>query len=119
VLASAFATALQILMVERYASRHDVVALTLVEMATAFLGFLLIALALGQLAVPRGWTVWAALIVTGVFASALGYLIQVWAQRRISATRIALVFSRLCGRASSATSSPTTGSVCSAGAVAP
>jgi drug/metabolite transporter (DMT)-like permease len=62
-------------------------------MATAFLGFLLIALALGQLAVPRGWTVWGALIVTGVFASALGYLIQVWTQRRISATRIALVFS--------------------------
>jgi len=93
VLASAFATALQILMVERYASRHDAVALTLVEMATAFLGFLLIALVLGQLAVPRGWTVWGALIVTGVFASALGYLIQVWAQRRISATRIALVFS--------------------------
>jgi drug/metabolite transporter (DMT)-like permease len=93
VLASAFATALQILMVERYASRHDAVALTLVEMATASLGFLLIALALGQLAVPRGWTVWGALMVTGVFASALGYLIQVWAQRRISATRIALVFS--------------------------
>jgi drug/metabolite transporter (DMT)-like permease len=93
VLASAFATALQILMVERYASRHDPVALTLVEMVTAFLGFLLIALALGQLAVPRGWTVWGALVVTGVFASALGYLIQVWAQRRISATRIALVFS--------------------------
>jgi hypothetical protein len=41
-------------MVERYASRHDAVALTLVEMATAFPGFLLIALALGQLAVPRG-----------------------------------------------------------------
>ena len=93
VLASAFATALQILMVERYASRHDALALTLVEMATAFLGFLLIALVLGQLAVPRGWTVWGALIVTGIFASALGYLIQVWAQRRISATRIALVFS--------------------------
>jgi drug/metabolite transporter (DMT)-like permease len=93
VLASAFATALQILMVERYASRHDAVVLTLVEMATAFLGFLLIAVALGQLAVPRGWTVWGALIVTGIFASALGYLIQVWAQRRISATRIALVFS--------------------------
>jgi drug/metabolite transporter (DMT)-like permease len=93
VLASAFATALQILMVERYASRHDAVALTLVEMVTAFLSFLLIALALGQVAVPRGWTVWGALVVTGVFASALGYLIQVWAQRRISATRIALVFS--------------------------
>jgi drug/metabolite transporter (DMT)-like permease len=95
VLASALATALQILMVERYASRHDALALTLVEMATAFLGFLLIALVLGQLAMPRGWTVWGALIVTGVFASALGFLIQVWAQRRISATRIALVFSRI------------------------
>jgi drug/metabolite transporter (DMT)-like permease len=33
------------------------------------------------------------LIVTGVFASALGYSIQVWAQQRISATRIALVLS--------------------------
>jgi drug/metabolite transporter (DMT)-like permease len=37
--------------------------------------------------------VWGALIVTGVFASALAYLIQVWAQRRISAARIAIVFS--------------------------
>ena len=43
-------------------------------------------------AVPRGWTVWGALIVTGVFASALGFLIQTWAQRRTSATRTALVF---------------------------
>ena len=42
---------------------------------------------------PRGWTVWGALLVTGIFASALAYLIQVWAQQRISATRIALVFS--------------------------
>jgi drug/metabolite transporter (DMT)-like permease len=37
--------------------------------------------------------VWGALIVTGVFASALAYLIQVWAQKRISATRIAIIFS--------------------------
>lgn len=93
VLASTAAQALQILMVERYATRYDAVALTLVEMATCFAGFLAIALALGQLEVPRGWTVWGALIVTGVFASALAYLIQVWAQRRISAARIAIVFS--------------------------
>jgi drug/metabolite transporter (DMT)-like permease len=93
VLASTAAQALQIVMVERYATRYDAVALTLVEMATCFAGFLVIALALGQLEVPRGWTVWGALIVTGVFASALGYLIQVWAQRRISAARIAIVFS--------------------------
>ena len=53
----------------------------------------MIALALGELEVPHGRTVWGALLVTGVFASALAYLIQVWAQRRISAARIALVFS--------------------------
>ena len=93
VLASAAAQALQILIVERYATRYDAVALTLVQMAACLAGFLVIALALGELEVPHGRTVWGALIVTGVFASALAYLIQVWAQRRISAARIAIVFS--------------------------
>ena len=93
VLASAAAQALQIVMVERYASRYDAIALVLVEMGACFLGFLAIALALGELEVPHGRTVWGALLVTGVFASALAYLIQVWAQRRISAARIAIVFS--------------------------
>ena len=92
VLASTTAQALQIVMVERYANRYDAVALTLVEMAACCVGFLAIALALGELSWPRGWTVWGALVVTGVFASALAYLIQVWAQRRLSAARIALVF---------------------------
>jgi drug/metabolite transporter (DMT)-like permease len=93
VLAGAAAQALQILMVERFATRYDAIALTLVQMGACFAGFLVIALALGQLEVPHGSTVWGALIVTGVFASALAYLIQVWAQRRMSAARIAIVFS--------------------------
>ena len=92
VLASTGAQALQILMVERYAARFDAIALTFVEMVVCFVGFTAVAVALGDLSVPRGWTVWGALLVTGVFASALAYLIQIWAQRRISATRIALVF---------------------------
>ena len=93
VLASAAAQALQIVAVERYARRYDAIALTIVQMGVCLVGFLVIALALGQLEVPRGWTVWGALLVTGVFASALAYLIQVWAQRRLSAARIAIVFS--------------------------
>ena len=60
---------------------------------TVCVGCAAIAIALGDLDLPRGWTVWSALLVTGVFASALAYLIQAWAQRRISATRIALLFS--------------------------
>jgi drug/metabolite transporter (DMT)-like permease len=93
VLASTSAQALQIVMVERYAARFDAIALTLVAMATSSLGFLAVALARGDLPVPHGWTVWGALLVTGIFASSLAVLIQVWAQRRMSAARIALVFS--------------------------
>ena len=93
VLASTSAQALQIVMVERYASRFDAIALTLVAMGTSSLAFLAIALARADLPLPRGWTVWGALLVTGVFASALAVLIQVWAQRRLSAAWIAIVFS--------------------------
>ncbi len=83
---------LQIVAMERYAPRHDPLAFTQVEMLAAFAGFALVALALGQIELPRGWTVWGALLVTGVFASALGFLVQTWAQQRTSATRTALAF---------------------------
>jgi drug/metabolite transporter (DMT)-like permease len=92
VLVSTSAQALQIVMVERYARRFDAIALTFVAMATSCAGFLVVALARGELRVPHGWTVLGALLVTGIFASALAVLIQVWAQRRMSAARIALVF---------------------------
>jgi drug/metabolite transporter (DMT)-like permease len=84
---------LQIVLMERYAPRYDAIAFTLVEMLTSFAGLLAIALALGQLKVPHGWTVWGALLVTGVFASALAFLAQTWAQRRATATQTALAFS--------------------------
>jgi len=80
-------------LMERYAPRYDAFAFTLVEMLTSFAGLLAIALALGQLRVPHGWTVWGSLIVTGVFASALAFLAQTWAQRRATATQTALAFS--------------------------
>ena len=92
VLVAAAVYSLQIVLMERYAPRYDALAFTFVEMAAAFVGLLVVALALGDLSVPRGWTVWGALLVTGVFASALGYLVQTWAQRRASATRTALAF---------------------------
>ena len=93
VLASAVAQALQIVMVERYANRYDAVALTFVEVAAAAVVFGAIAAARGDLSVPHGTTVWAAILVTGLFGVAFAYLVQVWAQRRVTATRIAIVFS--------------------------
>jgi drug/metabolite transporter (DMT)-like permease len=92
VLAGAAVYSLQIVLMERFAPRYDAIAFTLVEMAAAFVGLGVVALALGDVSVPRGWTVWGALLVTGVFASALAFLVQTWAQRRTSATRTALVF---------------------------
>jgi drug/metabolite transporter (DMT)-like permease len=92
VLAGAAVYSLQIVLMERFAPRYDVVAFTLVEMAAACAGLGVVALARGELGIPHGWTVWGALLVTGVFASALAYLVQTWAQRRTSATRTALAF---------------------------
>lgn len=92
VLAGAAVYSLQILLLERYAPRYDVIAFTFVEMLVAFGGLTVVAAALGELRMPHGGTVWGALVVTGVFASALGSLAQTWAQRRASATQTALIF---------------------------
>ena len=92
VLAGAAVYSLQIVLMERYAPRFDAIAFTLVEMLISFAALLAIAVALGQLHVPHGWTVWGALLVTGVFASALAFLAQTWAQRHASATQTALAF---------------------------
>jgi drug/metabolite transporter (DMT)-like permease len=92
VLGNAVAQSFQIASMERFAPRYDPRALTFLQMTTCFVGFTVIAVALGELEVPRGSTVWGALVVTGVFAGALGYLIATWVQARTTAARAALVF---------------------------
>ncbi len=92
VLGGAAVYALQIVLMERYAPRFDPLGFTTVELAAAFVLLAAVALGTGQVAVPHGRTVWAALLVTGVFASALAFLAQTWAQRQTSAMRTALVF---------------------------
>lgn len=92
VLAGAVAAAVQIAALERFAPRYDARALTFLQMATACTGFLVLAVVLGQLELPRDATVWAALLVTGLFAGALGILVATWVQARTTAARAALVF---------------------------
>ena len=92
VLAGAAVYSLQIVLMERYAPRFDAFAFTGVEMGAAAVGLLVVAASRTELHAPHGWTVWGALLVTGIFASALGFLVQTWAQRRTSATRTALAF---------------------------
>jgi drug/metabolite transporter (DMT)-like permease len=92
VLAASAVYSLQIVLLGRVAPRIDPFALTFVQMLAACAAFSVIAGARSEFEVPHGWTVWGALIVTGLFASALGFLVQSWAQRYTSATRTALAF---------------------------
>ena len=90
VLGAALSFAVHIILLERFSPSYDAVAFAGLQMLAAAVSLGAIALALGQFEVPRGWTVWGALVVTGVFASALGFLVQTWAQQRTTATRTAL-----------------------------
>jgi drug/metabolite transporter (DMT)-like permease len=92
VLGNAVAQSGQIAAMERLAPRHDPRALTFLQMAVCCVGFSVVAGATGQFEVPHGRTVWAALLVTGVFAGALGYLVATWVQSQTTAARAALVF---------------------------
>ena len=92
VLGNALAQSLQIVAMERFAPRYDARALTFLQMSVAFTGFTVVAFAVGQVEAPPDAKTWYALVVTGVFAGALGYLVATWVQSRTTAARAALVF---------------------------
>jgi drug/metabolite transporter (DMT)-like permease len=92
VLGNAVAQSLQIVAMERFAPRYDARALTFLQMAVAFVGFAVVAATAGQVEAPPDAATWYALVVTGVFAGALGYLVATWVQSRTTAARAALVF---------------------------
>ena|SRR5579872_5704048 len=92
VLAGAAAFGVQIALMGRFAPLYDALAFTFAELVVILAGFLIVALARDELRLPHGATVWGALVVTGLFATAFAYLAQTWAQRRTTATRTALAF---------------------------
>ncbi|MFN2594928.1 MAG: DMT family transporter [Actinomycetota bacterium] len=70
---------------------HNVGALLTVQLAICGVVSLTAAGASGDLVVPRDASVWVALVVTAVFASALGFFIQTYAQQHASPARTALI----------------------------
>ncbi len=91
-LGCAVAFALHIVTTERVAPHHDPVALALSQIATAGLASaLLMLLWEGPRLTLTPWTVFA-LGVTGVLATAVAFAVQMWAQRRTSATHVAVIF---------------------------
>jgi drug/metabolite transporter (DMT)-like permease len=91
VLLCAVAFAAHILVTARGVAAHDVGALLVVQLAACGLFCLVAAAAAGQLEVPNGAAVWSALVVTSLVASALGFFVQTYAQRRAPPARTALI----------------------------
>lgn len=72
--------------------RHDVLPLTLVQLATTAVICSGIAVVAEQpLAAPQTSDVWIALVVTGVLASAVAFAVQTYAQQHIPPARTALI----------------------------
>jgi drug/metabolite transporter (DMT)-like permease len=70
---------------------HDISALTLVQLATAAVICGAVSLVTEHAGLPTQTSVWFALFMTGVLASAAAFAIQTWAQRQVSPARTALI----------------------------
>lgn len=88
VLGCAVMFALHIVVLSKWSPSLRAAPLAMVQMGTAALLFT--AGGSSQLRMPSG-DVWLAIVVTGVFASALAYFIQTWAQKHLAASRTALI----------------------------
>ena len=71
--------------------RYDVGALLAVQLGVVGLVSLAIGAAAGDLEAPEGTTVWSALVVTSLIASALGFFVQSFAQKHAPPARTALI----------------------------
>jgi drug/metabolite transporter (DMT)-like permease len=71
-------------------SGHDIGALLAIQLGLCGLFSLIVAAGSGQLRAPTNGTVWVALVVTSVFASALAFFVQTYAQRYAPPARTAL-----------------------------
>jgi drug/metabolite transporter (DMT)-like permease len=90
-LGCAAAFSVHILLTGSAVDRHDVAGLAAVQLSVC--GFLCLGVAAiaGDLEMPHSSTVWSALVVTSLVASALGFLVQSFAQQHATPPRTALI----------------------------
>jgi drug/metabolite transporter (DMT)-like permease len=93
VLASAIALAAHVVALARFAPGSAVVPLAFAQVSTAAIVFAGAALIVDLPAgIPRvSGQVWGAVVMTGIVATALAFVVQTWTQRVTSPTRIALI----------------------------
>ena len=83
--------ALHIIATDKAVRTYDVMALLAVQLAVCGASALIAAASMGDLVVPRDDTVWWALVVTSVFATAVGFFVQTYAQQHAPPARTALI----------------------------
>jgi drug/metabolite transporter (DMT)-like permease len=91
VLLCAVAFSAHIVATARSVGAHDPGALLAVQLGVCGVVCLAAAAIGGDLEPPRGATVWSALVVTSLVASALGFFVQTYAQRHTPPARTALI----------------------------
>ena len=91
VLVCAFSLAAHILATASAVKSYGVGALLAIQLGVVGVVSLAIGAAAGDLEAPEGATVWSALIVTSLIASALGFFVQTFAQQHAPPARTALI----------------------------
>lgn len=90
VLASAFFFAAHIIALSKWSSGRDAYAMTVVQLSMC-------ALLAGIASIPGGYSlppdsgVWAVVVFTAVFATAIAFIVQTWSQAHMSATKVAVI----------------------------
>lgn len=91
VLLCAVAYSAHIIVLGSVGREHDVRPLTLVQLVTVAVACGAVSLATEPVALPDSSGVWWALVVTGVFGSAVAFAVQTYAQRFLSPSKTALI----------------------------
>jgi drug/metabolite transporter (DMT)-like permease len=87
---SAIFWALHIITLSKWSSGRDTYAMTVVQLATCA-GMAAIASIPGGYSPPPDAGVWGVVVFTAVFATAIAFIIQTWAQAHMSPTKVAVI----------------------------
>ena len=96
-LGCAFMFALHVISIGHYTVRHSAGALTLIQVATTAFSTILCVPLFAWIGAERPRLLWTpgligAVVATGIFATALAFSVQVWAQQYTSANHAAIIF---------------------------
>jgi drug/metabolite transporter (DMT)-like permease len=91
-LACAFASALHVISISKFASRVDAINLTIVQVAlTALLSFIAMPIAKEPFSIPP-FPVWGSALFLGVVATAFCLAVMNWVQQFVSSTEAAMLY---------------------------